>query len=631
MKKVTILFTGLIFLFLFNTIITCSGSNERFSYLPEKPMPGSEITITYKAAGSEFAEVKDIKVLVYEYGINLNSTNEYVLQEKAGIWQTKFKVADTTKGLILQFAAGDKKDNNDKKGYIIQLYDKNGNFVPGTKAGLAYIIIYGGDVTGIDIDKGEALKLFKEEFNVNPSLKNDYLNPYFASIIQADKDKAKDLILQELHDNYPDPLALNETQLSAVINWYTRLRLLDKTDPYKKQILEKYPNGIYTQNQKYSEFKALKDPEAKKSFIEKFMNEFPVSEYSYYMKNNLVGDYSKTGQFDKAKDYLEKYFINAKAVQYNGLAWSMYEKNGDLQIALKLAQKGVELARQELDANINKRAEDQTPAEFKKENELNLAKALDTFGSIELKLGNKKDGMKTLSEAVNLAEQKDSEINERYAGSLIQNENYAQAKLELEKYISTGNGTPVMKDYLKQTFVKINGSENNFDKYFEKIYDKARQKKIEELKKELINVPAPNFSLTDLEGKTVSLAELKDKIVIVDFWATWCGPCLASMPGMQIAVNKYSSDPNVKFLFIDTWERVENVKQNAADFIMKNKYSFNVLLDDKNEVVSSYQVSGIPTKFIIDQKGNIRFKRVGFDGTADQLAEEISFMISILK
>ena len=631
MKKMMVLFTGLTLLLLVKTTVICAGLYERVSYMPEKPMPGSEITITYKSAGSEFAKAKDIKVFVYEYGIKLNSTNEYFLQEKAGIWQTKFKIADTTKGIILQFAAGDKKDNNDKKGYIIQLYDKNGNFIPGTKAGLAYSIIYLGDVTGIDIDKAEALKLFEDEFKVNPSLKSDYLIYYFASIIQADKDHAKDLILSELKDNYSDPQKLNESQLSSVINAYTRLRLLEKAEPYKKQMFEKYPGGNYIQSQKYSEFKGIKDADAKKSFIETFTKDFPTSDYLYYMKNILVGDFAKAGQFDKAKDYLENYFINAKAIQFNSLAWAMYEKNGDLQIALKLAQKGVELARLELNEDRNKREVDQTPSEFKKENEHNLAKVLDTYGSIELKLGKKEDGLKTLDEAVNLSEQKDSEINERYAVALIVNEKYDQAKLELEKFILTGNSTPIMKELIKQAYIKVNGSENKFDNYFEKIYSKVKQKRIDELKKEMINEPAPDFSLTDLEGNKVSLSNYKDKIIIVDFWATWCGPCLASFPGMKLAVEKYSTNPNVKYLFINTWERVENVRQNAIDFIKKNNYPFHVLLDDKNEAVSSYQVSGIPTKFIIDRKGNIRFKRIGFDGTADQLAEELSNMISILE
>jgi len=252
------------------------------------------------------------------------------------------------------------------------------------------MIIYMGDVTGIDIDKGEALKLFEDEFKVNPSLKSDYLIYYFASIIQADKDHAKDLILNELKDNYSDPQKLNESQLSSVINAYTRLRLLDKAEPYKKQIFEKYPKGNYIQSQKYSEFKGIKDADAKKSFIETFTNGFPTSDYLYYMKNILVNDYAKAEQFDKAKDYLDNYFLNAKAVQFNSLAWAMYEKNGDLQIALKLAQKGVELARLELNEDSNKREVDQTPFEFKKENEHNLAKVLDTYGSIELKLGKKK-------------------------------------------------------------------------------------------------------------------------------------------------------------------------------------------------------------------------------------------------
>ncbi|MDP2036755.1 MAG: TlpA disulfide reductase family protein, partial [Ignavibacteria bacterium] len=103
-------------------------------------------------------------------------------------------------------------------------------------------------------------------------------------------------------------------------------------------------------------------------------------------------------------------------------------------------------------------------------------------------------------------------------------------------------------------------------------------------------------------------------------------------PGMQKAVNKYASDTNVKFLFVNTWENnVEDKKKNAQDFITQNRYTFHVLLDNDNKVIESYRVSGIPTKFIIDKTGNIRFKAVGFDGSDDKLVSELSSMITLLQ
>lgn len=100
---------------------------------------------------------------------------------------------------------------------------------------------------------------------------------------------------------------------------------------------------------------------------------------------------------------------------------------------------------------------------------------------------------------------------------------------------------------------------------------------------------------------------------------------------MQKAVLKFEKDNSVKFLFANTWERVENKKQNAVDFIQNNKYPFHVLLDDQNEVIGKYEVEGIPTKFIIDKNQNIRFKSVGYSGNEDELVEELSHMIAMIK
>ena len=100
--------------------------------------------------------------------------------------------------------------------------------------------------------------------------------------------------------------------------------------------------------------------------------------------------------------------------------------------------------------------------------------------------------------------------------------------------------------------------------------------------------------------------------------------------------DKYKNDKNVVFLFVDTWERIDNPLPAVKAFINDNKYTFNVLMDLKNpstqkcDVIASYKVSGIPTRFVIDKKGKIAFRMTGFGGGDESSVAEISAMIHSL-
>lgn len=155
----------------------------------------------------------------------------------------------------------------------------------------------------------------------------------------------------------------------------------------------------------------------------------------------------------------------------------------------------------------------------------------------------------------------------------------------------------------------------------------------------LLNKPAPNFSLKDLNGKTVSLSDYKGKVLILDFWATWCVPCRDSFPAMEIVMNKYKNDPNVKFLFIDTREREANYADLVKKFLKENKYPFYVVFDKKGAdgkmdvTFKDYVMPGIPTKYIIDAEGMIRFQKIGFESakTSEESANELSELIEASK
>jgi len=147
----------------------------------------------------------------------------------------------------------------------------------------------------------------------------------------------------------------------------------------------------------------------------------------------------------------------------------------------------------------------------------------------------------------------------------------------------------------------------------------------------VLSRPAPEFHLKDLEGKVVSLTDFRGKVIVLDFWATWCVPCQQSFPGIEKAMNHFTGDQDVVFLFIDTRETSPDYPQVVKAQLKKNHYNFHVVFDEtgpsglQNKLYLMYDMPGIPTKFIIDAKGIIRYQFAGFNSkqTAGESALEL--------
>ncbi|MBC8288561.1 MAG: TlpA family protein disulfide reductase [Nitrospinae bacterium] len=114
-------------------------------------------------------------------------------------------------------------------------------------------------------------------------------------------------------------------------------------------------------------------------------------------------------------------------------------------------------------------------------------------------------------------------------------------------------------------------------------------------------IPAPNFTLKSLNGEEVSLSQQRGKYVLVNFWATWCGPCKMEMPSLETLYQRFKSK---KFSLLAVSNDMFGA-QIVEPFITAHKLSFPVLLDQQLQASNKFGVVSLPTTFMIDPEGNI--------------------------
>lgn len=135
---------------------------------------------------------------------------------------------------------------------------------------------------------------------------------------------------------------------------------------------------------------------------------------------------------------------------------------------------------------------------------------------------------------------------------------------------------------------------------------------------------APAVELHDGSGRTTRLADLRGRVVLVDFWASWCGPCSQSFPFLDGLYRRRHAE-GLEVLAVN----VDEDRQAADRFLSSRPHQMTVFFDPKGAAPSAFRVEGMPSSYLIDRRGRIRFRHVGYKASAASVIErEVEELLS---
>lgn len=635
MRKLSLLFLLTLFV---SQVFAQNSLGKNITVTPAAPKPGETVTIEYDWLNSPLRNAVEIELVVATLTDKNPDVQGLALNNVTGRLVGTFAIPATAQAMSIAFHSGERWDNQHGDGYFVALHGADGKILPENRAAQAVLYVSSGPaVFDLAPKPVVANEWLDESFRQQPALRTKYLVNYISNLMRIKRGEAgKPEALALLAELESSPSA-SEKDLVSAIRQYEFLQAMDKSNALKEKIRATFPKGAFVQQERRGTVANQVDLATRETMIEEFAKEFPPQNDADRrnldaLRSTLAMKWFENKDMEKFRWAAASLTSSARASLYNNVAWNLGEKGEELGWARLLSQEATEWARMEVTAASQPKPGNLTQKQWLAERKNQYATYADTYAYLLDKTNESAQAAELQTKAVEISEGKNEEMNERLC-QYLERANAPDFRARLEIFLAQGHATAKMKEQFKRVFLANNNNEKAYAEYVAGLDKKAKANKIRELKESMVELPAPAFSLSNLKGETVSLEALRGKVVVVDFWATWCGPCKASFPGMQQAQNQYKNDPSVAFVFVDSWERVptDQKAKAAGDFIASKNYDFNVLLDLDDRVVSAFGVSGIPTKFIVDKTGTIRFKAVGYSGSAEVLVEELSDMIELAK
>jgi thiol-disulfide isomerase/thioredoxin len=233
-----------------------------------------------------------------------------------------------------------------------------------------------------------------------------------------------------------------------------------------------------------------------------------------------------------------------------------------------------------------------------------------------------------LEESARLSQNQDF-VNQFHLGELARAQNAPdRARDYYVNALSLAGGPAPLRQRATQALAALprSGSDATFETWLDTALSKRRDERKEAALKSLVDRPLPKLTLTTVDGRPYDASTLRGKVVLLDFFASWCGVCRAELPQLKTAYAKYQNDPSVAFLLVSIDEDSKRLKR----YLDEMKFAFPVARANAVEVEQKMGFDNVPATFYVDASGVVRYQIGGVESHGDSQTR-VSWFIDRLK